>query len=154
MGCNARGVLGMKLDGAKIISLTVADDEDKLVLTVCENGYGKCTPVSEYSRHGRNTKGMIAIQMSERNGRMVSATLVSPNDTVMLLTSQGNLVRTPVNTIRVAGRVTQGVTLMDVLDDRLVSVTRVAEDDADEQTEEALEEVQSSASSQEPQEAS
>ena len=69
MGCSARGVFGMRLEGAKIISMLVADDDEKLVLTACENGYGKCTPVSEYSRHARNTKGMIAIQTSERNGR-------------------------------------------------------------------------------------
>ena len=132
MGCSARGVFGMRLEGAKIISMLVADDDEKLVLTACENGYGKCTPVSEYSRHARNTKGMIAIQTSERNGRVVGATLVSPNDTVMLLTTHGNLVRTPVSSIRVASRVTQGVTLIGLQEgDSLVSVTRVAEDDAD-----------------------
>ena len=75
---------------------------------------------------------MIAIQTSERNGRVVGATLVSPNDTVMLLTTHGNLVRTPVSSIRVASRVTQGVTLIGLQEgDSLVSVTRVAEDDAD-----------------------
>lgn len=138
MGCAARGVMGMRLDGARIISMLVADDDEKLVLTACENGYGKCTPVSEYMRHARNTKGMIAIQTSERNGRVVGATLVSPGDSVMLLTERGNLVRTPVSSIRVASRVTQGVTLVSLQDnDRLVSVTRVAEDDADDESEAA-----------------
>ena len=132
MGRTARGVGGMRLeDGAKLIALLVAENEEQLVLTACENGFGKCTPISEYTRHGRNTKGMIAIATSERNGKVVAATLVSPSDSVMLLTSLGKLVRTPVSDIRICGRATQGVTLIDVKDDCLVRISRVAEDDAD-----------------------
>ncbi len=131
MGRTTRGVQGMRLKGAKVIAMVVVNDENKLVLTACENGYGKCTPVSEYKLHGRNTQGMIAIQMSERNGNMVAATLVDPGDSVMLLTSLGKLVRTEVSSIRVLSRSTQGVTLIDVKDDRLVRITRVADDDAD-----------------------
>ena len=135
MGRTARGVGGIKMTqpGDSVIALLVADDETKLVLTACENGYGKCTPVSEYTRHGRNTQGMMTIRVSERNGKVVCATLVRPEDTVMLLTSRGQLVRTPVDSIAVTGRGAQGVTLIDVRgDDRLVHVTRAAENDADE----------------------
>lgn len=133
MGRDARGVGGMRLDeNGKLIAMLVAGDENQLVLTACENGFGKCTPVSEYTRHGRNTKGMIAIATSERNGSVVAATLVNPNDSVMLLTSLGKLVRTAVSSIRVCGRSAQGVTLIDVGEDRLVRITRVTEDDADE----------------------
>ena len=76
--------------------------------------------------------GMIAIAMSERNGKIVAATLVRPGDSVMLLTAHGHLVRTPVDSISVVGRGAQGVTLIDVRDDKLVRISRIAEDDADE----------------------
>ena len=77
MGRNARGVRGMTLeDGQSVIAMLVAEDETQSVLTATENGYGKRTPITEYTRHGRGTKGMIAIQQSERNGKVVAATLV------------------------------------------------------------------------------
>jgi DNA gyrase/topoisomerase IV subunit A len=81
------------------------------VLTATENGYGKRTPIDEYTRHGRGTKGMIAIQQSERNGKVVAATLVHADDDIMLITDRGVLVRTRVSEIREMGRATQGVTL-------------------------------------------
>ncbi len=132
LGRAARGVIGMKLEnGSKLISMLVAEDESQYVLTACENGFGKCTPIAEYTRHGRATHGMIAIATSERNGKVVAATLVHKEDSVMLLTENGKLVRTPVSDIRVCGRSTQGVTLIDLKNDRLVRLSRVAEDDAE-----------------------
>lgn len=132
MGRAARGVIGMRLEGgSKVISMLVAGDESQYVLTACENGYGKCTPITEYTRHGRATQGMIAIATSERNGKVVAAVLVRPEDSVMLLTENGKLVRTPVADIRVCGRSTQGVTLIDIKNDKLVRLSRVAEDDAE-----------------------
>ncbi len=128
-GRASRGVYGMNLDGAKLVSMIVVDDDSKDVLTVCENGYGKRTPVTEYSRHARKTKGMIAIKMSQRNGNLVAASLVEDTDTVILLTSRGMLVRTPVASISRMSRGTQGVTLIDVKDDKVVSITRVAADE-------------------------
>jgi DNA gyrase subunit A len=77
---------------------------------------------------------MIAIATSERNGDVVAATLVRPGDSLMLLTAHGHLVRTPVDSVRVVSRAAQGVTLIDVRDDKLVRITRVAEDDADGET--------------------
>jgi DNA gyrase subunit A len=115
MGRGARGVRGMNLaKGGKVIALLVAQDESYSVLTATENGYGKRTPIAEYTRHGRGTQGMIAIQTSERNGKVVAATLVSPEDEIMLITSGGVLIRTRVNEIREMGRSTQGVTLINL----------------------------------------
>ncbi|MBC7600203.1 MAG: DNA gyrase subunit A, partial [Polaromonas sp.] len=77
MGRNARGVRGMMLDdGQGVIAMLVAEDEQQSVLTATQNGFGKRTSIQEYTRHGRGTKGMIAIQQSERNGKVVAATLV------------------------------------------------------------------------------
>jgi DNA gyrase subunit A len=132
MGRNARGVRGMALEeGQTVIAMLVADSEKQSVLTATENGYGKRTPVSEYTRHGRGTKGMIAIQSSERNGKMVAAILVEENDEIMLITNSGVLVRTRVSEIRQMGRATQGVTLIDVEDDDTLSgVQRIVETEA------------------------
>ena len=98
--------------GGRVIALLVAENEEQSVLTATENGYGKRTPIAEYTRHGRGTQGMIAIQTSERNGKVVAATLASPDDEIMLITSGGVLIRTRVNEIREMGRSTQGVTLI------------------------------------------
>ena len=100
------------------------------MLTATENGYGKRTHIAEYTRHGRGTKGMIAIQQSDRNGKVVAATLVGDDDDIMLITDKGVVVRTRVTEIREMGRATQGVTLI-ALDDgtRLTGVQRIVEDD-------------------------
>jgi DNA gyrase subunit A len=132
MGRAARGVRGMALDdGQRVIAMLVAEDETQSVLTATENGYGKRTSIVEYTRHGRGTKGMIAIQQSERNGRVVAATLVRPADEIMLITDKGVLVRTRVAEIRELGRATQGVTLI-ALDDgsKLSGLQRIVENDA------------------------
>ncbi|HYE71217.1 MAG TPA: DNA gyrase C-terminal beta-propeller domain-containing protein, partial [Aquabacterium sp.] len=132
MGRQARGVRGMMLDdGQGVIAMLVAEDEQQSVLTATENGYGKRTPITEYTRHGRGTKGMIAIQQSERNGKVVAATLVHAEDEIMLITDKGVLVRTRVSEIRELGRATQGVTLIG-LDEgsKLSGLQRIVENDA------------------------
>ncbi|MFY7857852.1 MAG: DNA gyrase C-terminal beta-propeller domain-containing protein, partial [Rubrivivax sp.] len=132
LGRQARGVRGMMLEpGQNVIAMLVAEDETQSVLTATENGFGKRTPIGEYTRHGRGTKGMIAIQQSERNGRVVAATLVRPADEIMLITDRGVLVRTRVSEIRELGRATQGVTLI-ALDDgsKLGGLQRIVENDA------------------------
>ncbi len=149
MGRQARGVRGMMLDdGQHVIAMLVADRDETLgvgdgtartsVLCATENGFGKRTPIGEYTRHGRGTKGMIAIQQSERNGRVVAATLVRPEDEIMLITDRGVLVRTRVAEIRELGRATQGVTLI-ALDDgsKLSGLQRIVENDANGDGEEA-----------------
>jgi len=134
MGRNARGVRGMNLEeGQQVIALLVAENEQQTVLTATENGYGKRTPITEYTRHGRGTKGMIAIQTSERNGKVVAATLVEPHHEIMMITTGGVLIRTRVSEIREMGRATQGVTLIAVEDGtRLSGLQRIVEADADE----------------------
>jgi DNA gyrase subunit A len=119
-------------DGQQVIALLVAEDEQQSVLTATENGFGKRTPIVEYTRHGRGTKGMIAITTSERNGRVVAATLVRGDDEVMLITTGGVLIRTRVSEIREMGRATQGVTLI-ALDGgtKLSGLQRVVERDSE-----------------------
>jgi DNA gyrase subunit A len=133
MGRGARGVRGMMLEeGQKVIAMLVAENEQQSVLTATQNGYGKRTSITEYTRHGRGTKGMIAIQTSERNGKVVAAVLVEAKDQIMLITTGGVLVRTRVSEIREMGRATQGVTLMNVDEGTVLSgVQRVAEADED-----------------------
>jgi DNA gyrase subunit A len=139
MGRAARGVRGMHLEeGQRVISMLVAGSEIQSVLTATENGYGKRTPIAEYTRHSRGTKGMIAIQTSERNGRVVAAVLVEPRDELMLITTGGVLIRTRVAEIREMGRATQGVTLISVDQGmRLSGVQRVVEGDGDDDEVEA-----------------
>jgi len=132
LGRSARGVRGMMIEESQsVIAMLVAGDETQSVLTATENGYGKRTSITEYTRHGRGTKGMIAIQQSERNGKVVAATLVHADDEIMLITDTGVLVRTRVSEIRELGRATQGVTLIG-LDEgaKLSGLQRIVENDA------------------------
>jgi DNA gyrase subunit A len=142
LGRNTRGVRGMDLpEGQSVIAMLVAESDAAggetaestrtSVLTATINGYGKRTPIAEYTRHGRGTKGMIAIQQSERNGKVVAATLVHADDEIMLITDKGVLVRTRVSEIRELGRATQGVTLIS-LDEgaQLSGLQRIVENDA------------------------
>jgi DNA gyrase subunit A len=132
LGRSARGVRGMTMDPSQsVIAMLVAEDESQSVLTATENGYGKRTPIGEYTRHGRGTKGMIAIQQSERNGKVVAATLVHADDEIMLITDKGVLVRTRISEVRELGRATQGVTLIG-LDEgsKLSGLQRIVENDA------------------------
>jgi DNA gyrase subunit A len=144
MGRTARGVRGMNLaPKQEVISMLVAPNEADAeilaaagtlpsVLTATENGYGKRTPLAEYTRHGRGTKGMIAIQTTERNGKLVAASLVIEVDQIMLITTGGILVRTRVSEIREMGRSTQGVTLINVDSGTVLSgLQRIAESDDD-----------------------
>jgi DNA gyrase subunit A len=154
MGRNARGVRGMMLEeGQSVIAMLVAGDETQSVLTATEHGFGKRTSIAEYTRHGRGTKGMIAIQQSERNGKVVAATLVLPEEEIMMITDRGVIVRTRVSEIRELGRATQGVKLI-ALDEgsQLSGLKRIVENDAVIASEESEgDELQSDASNnQEP----
>ena len=133
MGRVARGVRGMRLSGGqKVISLLVAENETVSVLTATENGYGKRTPITEYTRHGRGTQGMIAIQTSARNGNVVAATLVEESDEIMLITTGGVLIRTRVKEIREMSRSTQGVTLINLgPEEKLAGLQKIVDKDDD-----------------------
>ncbi len=133
-GRDTRGVRGMNLTkGGKVIAMLVAEDEQQSVLTATERGYGKRTSIIEYTRHGRGTQGMIAIQTSSRNGKVVAAILVRPEDEIMMITTGGVLIRTKVKQIREMGRSTQGVTLIN-LDEgsKLSGLQKIVESDDDE----------------------
>lgn len=129
VGRGARGVRGMKLgEGQRVISLLVAEDDQQVVLTATENGFGKRSPITEYTRHARGTQGMIAIKTSKRNGKVVAACLVHEDDEIMMITDGGVLIRTRVKEIRLMGRTAQGVTLINLDEgEKLISVERVAE---------------------------
>ncbi|EEB78687.1 DNA gyrase, A subunit [marine gamma proteobacterium HTCC2148] len=142
MGRTARGVRGIKLgDGHEMISLIIPREGGR-VLTVSENGYGKRTEMSEFPTKGRGTKGVIAMQTSERNGTLVGAVQVFDGDQLMLISNQGTLVRTRADEISVLGRNTQGVRVIRTkTDESLVSVERIEEpEDDDELATEALSE--------------
>jgi DNA gyrase subunit A len=118
--------------GWKVVCMLAAKDEKQTVLTATENGYGKRTPISEYTRHGRGGQGMIAIQASERNGALVGAVLVDDHDEVMLISTGGVLIRTAVAQIREMGRSTQGVTLIALSEgEKLAGIARIEERDED-----------------------
>jgi DNA gyrase subunit A len=119
-------------EGQRVVCMLVANDESRSVLTATENGYGKRTPISEYTRHGRGGQGLIAILISERNGALVGAVLVEDNDEVMLISTGGVLIRTPVAQIREMGRSTQGVTLIALGEgEKLAGVERIEEREVD-----------------------
>jgi len=111
MGREAAGVRGVRLtDDSQVNALIVA--EQGFILTASQNGFGKLTPLDEFPRHGRGGQGVIALQITDRNGRMVGALQVSVDDEIMLMSQNGVLVRTPVKDISVVGRNTQGVRLI------------------------------------------
>jgi DNA gyrase subunit A len=123
MGRTAAGVRGIRLpEGEEVISLIILN-ELGFILTASENGYGKLTPLEDYPLHGRGGQGVIALQTSDRNGRLVGAMQTKPDDEVMLISSSGTLVRTPVSDISIQGRNTQGVRLIRLDEsDRLVGL--------------------------------
>jgi DNA gyrase subunit A len=129
MGRQATGVRGMRLGaGQTVVGMLAAHDESKSVLTATEHGFGKRTPIGEYPRHGRGGQGVIAIQASERNGKVVGAVLVDDHDEVMLISTGGVLIRTKVSQIREQGRSTQGVTLISLSDgEKLAGLERIEE---------------------------
>ena len=134
-GRTASGVRGIRLkEDYRVIALCIVNDG--LVLTATENGYGKRTKINEFNTQNRGGQGVIAIKTSERNGLTVGALQVNDDDEIMLISSNGTLVRTPVEGISIVGRNTQGVTLIRLIDDqRLVGLARIEaieEDDPDE----------------------
>jgi len=136
MGRQATGVRGMRLpedNSRRVVCMLAAKDESQTVLTATANGFGKRTPISEYTKHGRGGQGMIAIQASERNGALVGAVLVDDQDEVMLISTGGVLIRTAVAQIREMGRSTQGVTLISLDEgEKLAGVERIVDRDVEE----------------------
>ena len=136
MGRVSKGVRGMRLpEDHSVISMVVPESEG-LLLTVCENGYGKRTQIDEFPTKGRGGKGMIAIQASERNGPLVGATQLFEGDEIMLISDQGTMVRTRGDEVSIVGRNTQGVRIIRLKEnENLVSLARIAEPEQDEEQE-------------------
>ena len=130
MGRTAYGVKGIDLDeGDSVVSLEAVRETGK-VLTVCENGFGKCTPIEEYRIQGRGGKGIINIKTEGRNGAVIGVKFISGDEDVMLITGKGMIIRTRSTEISTMGRNTQGVRLIQTDDgDQLVSIARLAERD-------------------------
>lgn len=128
MGRVSRGVRGVRMaDGVSVIAMVVPEEGGK-VLTVSENGFGKRTEVTEYPAKGRGSQGVIAMQMSERNGCLVGATQVFDGDEIMLISNQGTLVRTRADEVSLSGRNTQGVRLIRVKEgEHIVGLERIDE---------------------------
>lgn len=126
MGRTATGIRGIRLKAnQKLIALMIAKAEGT-ILCVTENGYGQRTEVNDYRDCNRGGQGVIAIQTTERNGKVVGAVPVQPDSEVLLVTNGGTLVRIPVSEINVIGRNTQGVRLINVQEDeKVVSVESV-----------------------------
>lgn len=132
---NAEASLDLNID--KVVSLVVPKGEGA-ILTATQNGYGKRTQLSEYPTKSRNTKGVISIKVSERNGKVVAATQVEETDQIMLITDAGTLVRTHVSEVSIVGRNTQGVRLIRTTDDEhVVSLERVCDADEEDSLEES-----------------
>ena len=131
MGRQATGVRGMRLgEGQRVVCMLAAKDDSRSVLTATANGFGKRTAIADYPRHGRGGQGVIAIQVSERNGALIGAVLVDETDEVMLISTGGVLIRTAVTQIREMGRSTQGVTLISLdAGEKLAGMERIEERD-------------------------
>jgi DNA gyrase subunit A len=127
MGREAGGVRGVKLGEDQRVNALIVAEEQGYILTASENGFGKLTPLADFPTHGRGGQGVIALQITDRNGRMVGALQVSLDDEIMLMSLNGALVRTPVKDISVVGRNTQGVRLIRLEEgDQLSGLDRIA----------------------------
>ena len=142
MGRTAKGVRGMRLAADEFIkSLVVIEDDVREILIACENGFGKRTFVEEFNTQNRGGGGVIAIKTSARNGALVRATKVEPEDDIILISDKGTLVRTPVEQVASSGRNTQGVTLIRLSkDEKLVAMARVENEEGDDELVEAMKE--------------
>jgi len=133
MGRSAAGVIGIRLaDDDEVISMEIASDEADL-LVVTANGYGKRTPLEDYRGQRRGGKGIMLMRRNERTGKIAGIRMVRQGDEVMVLTSNGIIIRWPVDTIRKLGRVSQGVMVMRLEEgDKVSSIAKVAQKSSDE----------------------
>jgi DNA gyrase subunit A len=134
MGRATRGVRGIRLrKGDKVVAMEALEEEGGDILSLAENAVGKRTPVNLYRLQGRGGKGIINLKVSKRTGRVIGAKQVRPEDGLMLITQEGKIIRINVDGVRLSGRSTQGVKLMDLDEkDRLVAVAKLGEQEEDE----------------------
>jgi len=128
IGRVARGVIGIRLrKGDKVVSMAVVGEDGNL-LTITENGFGKRSPILDYRKTHRGSKGVRTIVTNERNGKVLYVREATDQDEIMLSTKNGMIVRVPVKDIRIQGRNTMGVTIMKLnKDDKVVSVAKIIE---------------------------
>ena len=130
MGRTASGVRGINLEDDNIVVGVVVINSDASILTITENGYGKRSSADEYSSHRRGSKGVFAIKTSERNGKVVGAMQVSDTDEIMMITNGGKIIRITMEQMRVIGRNTQGVRMINLAPgEKVVAMDLVAERD-------------------------
>ena len=134
MGRSARGVNGIELEGGDEVAglVAVEADDNRDLLTVTKNGYGKRTPLSEYRRQSRYGKGLIDIETDDRNGPVCSIETVSPGDGLAIMSESGQIMRTHVGEVSEVGRNTKGVVVMRLEDNHVAGVDVVAADGDDE----------------------
>jgi len=138
MGRTARGVRGISLSRDDSVVDMIVVQPGMSVLTVCENGYGKRTPVEDYRLTRRGSKGVINIRVTERNGAVVALRGVTHDYSLMLITTKGILMRMPLDELREIGRATQGVRLIRVDEgDRVVAVAKIAGEKEEQEIDEA-----------------
>jgi len=138
MGRVTRGVIGIRLrKDDKVVSMAVVGEEGNLI-TITENGFGKRSPIQDYRKTHRGSKGVRTIITNERNGKVIYVREVTDEDQLMLTSKDGMMVRIPVKDIRIQGRSTMGVTIMKLNEgDKVVSVAKIVEsDDEDNNSEE------------------
>src|SRR5690606_19769274 len=130
-------VTGVQTCALPIFGFACTDPERQQVLTICERGYGKRTPLEDFRSQRRGGKGIILIDASDRNGPVVGIALVRPEDDLMLVTNRGQTIRTRVSEIRETGRNAQGVRVMNVEDDERVVAIEALQDKNDEELDQA-----------------
>jgi DNA gyrase subunit A len=135
MGRVTRGVIGIRLDkGDKVVSMAVVGEEGNLI-TITENGFGKRSPITDYRKTHRGSKGVKTIVTNDRNGKVIYVREVIDEDELMITSQNGMMVRIPVKDIRIQGRNTMGVRIMRLNDgDKVVSVAKIIEDDSEEES--------------------
>ena len=138
MGRTAAGVKGINLEDAECIGLDVCQNDSNMLI-VTEKGYGKKTVVSEYRQTKRGSKGVKALSVTEKNGNIVSFRIVSENQDVMIITNSGMIIRLPIDQISQLGRVTQGVRLINLKNEQLVSTISIVEHQVEENIENVIE---------------
>ena len=138
MGRSAAGVKGIEMDGGICVGCEVASDNQE-ILVVTEKGYGKRTSAEEYRMTHRGSKGVKALNITEKNGNIVSFKVVRGDEDLMIVTNNGIIIRMPLEQVSSTGRVAQGVRLINLKDDQKVSTIAVLEKEETEKNEEEQE---------------
>ena len=144
MGRNASGVRGISLeDGETVVGAAVAESEDEEILVITEYGYGKRTSVSEYRKQTRGGKGVKTLALTDKKGHLAKLIAVSGDEDLFVITDRGMTIRTPIDQIAQSGRATQGVRIMDLLEDqKVMTITLLPKEEDEDGSEEAIEGVE------------